>query len=176
MNEVALVTKAACFAARTHTGQSRKGAAKEPYVNHLAEVAAFVAEATGGRDANLVVAAWLHDAVEDQGVMREEIASMFGEDVAGLVAEVTDDKSLPKHVRKRLQVETVAGKSARARLLKLADKTSNVTAVVESPPADWPEERLKAYVCWALEVVDAGCRGLSAELERRFDEAVAKAL
>jgi (p)ppGpp synthase/HD superfamily hydrolase len=176
MNDVAMVTRAAYFAALTHTGQTRKGAAKEPYINHLAEVAAFVADATHGRDANLVTAAWLHDAVEDRGITREEIASSFGEDVADLVLEVTDDKSLPKEKRKRLQVETVAGKSPRARLLKLADKTSNVGAIVESPPADWSRERLQAYVRWAVEVVDAGCRGLDEELERRFDMAASKAL
>lgn len=176
MSDVVKVTKAACFAAQAHAKQTRKGAAAGPYINHLAEVAALVAEATGGSDADLVVAAWLHDAAEDCGVTREAIASRFGEDVAALVLEVTDDKSLPKDVRKRRQVETVAAKSRRARLLKLADKTSNVTAIVESPPADWPEERLEAYVRWAVEVVDAGCRGLDEELESGFDRAVAKAL
>jgi (p)ppGpp synthase/HD superfamily hydrolase len=176
MNDVAMTTRAAYFAALTHTGQTRKGAAKEPYINHLAEVAALVADATHGRDANLVIAAWLHDAVEDRGITREEIASSFGEDVADVVLEVTDDKSLPKEKRKRLQVETVAGKSPRARLLKLADKTSNVGAVVESPPTDWSKEQLQAYVRWAVEVVDAGCRGLDEELERRFDMAASKVL
>ncbi len=96
MDGIVKVTKAACFAARAHTRQTRKGAAREPYINHLAEVAALVAEATQGRDANLVAAAWLHDAVEDCGVAREEIALGFGDDVASLVLEVTDDKRLPK--------------------------------------------------------------------------------
>ncbi len=84
-------------------------------------------------------------------------------------------KSLPKDVRKRRQVETAAAKSRRARLLKLADKTSNVNAIVESPPADWDRQRLLDYVDWAVEVVDAGCRGLNAALEARFDAAVERA-
>jgi guanosine-3',5'-bis(diphosphate) 3'-pyrophosphohydrolase len=176
MSGVVRVTKAACFAAQAHTGQMRKGGAEAPYVNHLAEVAAFVAEATEGRDADLVAAAWLHDVVEDCDIAREEIASRFGAEVADLVLEVTDDMSLPKEQRRQRQIETVATKSPRARLLKLADKTSNVTAVVESPPADWSQEELEDYLRWAVSVVDAGCRGLNAELEAKFDHAVGKVL
>jgi (p)ppGpp synthase/HD superfamily hydrolase len=175
LNDLVKTTAAACFAAHAHTGQKRKGSRQEPYVNHLAEVALLVAEATEGQDANLISAAWLHDAIEDQGVTAEEMAARFGQDVADLVLEVTDDKSLPKSVRKRRQVETAAQKSARGRLLKLADKTSNVTAIHESPPADWDVKRLQEYVSWAVEVVDAGCRGLNPALEARFDAAVARA-
>src|SRR5690242_3521732 len=105
MRELVSVLRAADAAARWHVDQRRKGAAREPYVNHLLEVASLVAEATGGADPDLVVAALLHDAMEDQGVSRELIAAEYGADVAGLVAEVTDDKALPKAERKRLQVE-----------------------------------------------------------------------
>ena len=175
MNGIVKVTEAARFAAEAHSDQKRKGARGEPYLNHLAEVAAMLAEASGGQDADLVAAAWLHDAIEDQGVAPEAIAERFGEAVARIVCEVTDDKTLPKAERKRKQVETVAGKSRQARLLKLADKTSNVAAVVESPPADWSRERLVDYVRWAVEVVDAGCRGLDPDLEARFDSTVRRA-
>ena len=176
MGDIVKVTKAACFAAEAHAGQTRKGGPKAPYVNHLAEVAAAVAEATGGRDADLVAAAWLHDVVEDCGIEADDLASRFGAEVADLVLEVTDDMSLPKKKRRQRQVETVAEKSERARLLKLADKTSNVTAIVEKPPALWSRAKLEDYVSWAVSVVDAGCRGLNAELEARFDRAVAKVL
>jgi (p)ppGpp synthase/HD superfamily hydrolase len=176
MSDVVKVTNAACYAAQAHKGQTRKGGEKEPYVNHLAEVAAFVADATEGGDADLVAAAWLHDIVEDCGMARKDIASRFGADVADLVIEVTDDMSLSKKKRRQRQVETVATKSERARLLKLADKTSNVMAIVDSPPADWSRKQLKDYVRWAAEVVDAGCRGLNAELEAKFDRAAAKVL
>ena len=88
------VLSAAQTAARWHAKQRRKGSAGEPYFNHLLEVAALVNEAAQGEDTDLVVAALLHDAVEDQGISRETIAEEFGEDVAGLVMEVTDDKSL----------------------------------------------------------------------------------
>jgi guanosine-3',5'-bis(diphosphate) 3'-pyrophosphohydrolase len=127
---------AAVAAAKWHARQRRKGAAEEPYLNHLLEVASLVAEATHGRDTNLIIAALLHDAIEDQAVPRATIAAMFGEDVAALVAEVTDDKSLDEGVRKRLQVEQAPHKSARAKILKLADKISNVHAIAVGPPAN----------------------------------------
>src|SRR5688572_30477412 len=114
------ILKAADAAARWHAHQKRKGAAQEPYINHLLEVASLVAEATGGRDANLVVAALLHDAIEDQEVPREMIAQAFGDDVASLVEECTDDKSLEKQERKRLQVKNAPKKSDRAKVIKLA--------------------------------------------------------
>jgi (p)ppGpp synthase/HD superfamily hydrolase len=170
MTEWTQVLAAADAAARWHVDDRRKGAAKEPYVNHLIEVARLVGEATGGRDAALVAAAFLHDAVEDQGVPAAEIARLFGEDVASLVLEVTDDKSLPKPERKRLQVVNAPKKSPRAALLKLADKTSNLRAVAASPAEGWPAERRLAYVAWAREVV-AGLRQDNAWLTGEFARA-----
>src|SRR5215813_13808432 len=101
MKDWIMVLKAADAAARWHVHQRRKGAAKEPYINHLLEVATLVAEATEGKDPELVVAALLHDAIEDQEVPRSVIADAFGEDVAKLVEEVTDDKALAKEKRKQ---------------------------------------------------------------------------
>jgi len=160
------------FAARRHAGQRRKGASDTPYINHLAEVANLLAEATGGADTNLVAAGLLHDAVEDTDVTKEEIAQAFGDDVAALVAAVSDDKSLPKAERKRLQIETAAGKSDRAKMLKIADKTSNLGGIANDPPHDWPAERKREYIEWAKSVVDR-CRGASPDLEARFDDAYA---
>ena len=117
-NEWIAVLRGANAAAQWHVHQRRKGAAQEPYVNHLLEVAMLVAEATSGKDADLVVAALLHDAIEDQEVPREIIADAFGENVAKLVEEVTDDKSLPKDERKRLQVQEAPNKSVRAKIFK----------------------------------------------------------
>jgi (p)ppGpp synthase/HD superfamily hydrolase len=173
-NDLALVARAADFAARAHAMHKRKGAAQEPYVNHLAEVALLVAEATRGENAVLIAAAWLHDTLEDTITEREELESLFGEDVASIVAEVTDDKSLPKRERKRLQIETAPGKSGAARMLKIADKTSNVRALAKSPPMGWDLRRREEYIAWA-EAVVAGCRGLSPDLEAKFAAAVADA-
>jgi GTP diphosphokinase / guanosine-3',5'-bis(diphosphate) 3'-diphosphatase len=164
------VLKAADAAARWHVHQRRKGAAKEPYINHLLEVGALVAEATDGNDPHLVVAALLHDAIEDCEVPYGLIAETFGTDVADLVAEVTDDKTLEKSERKNRQVETAHKKTGRAKLLKLADKTSNLRALVSSPAPDWSVRRRLEYIEWASRVVD-GLRGTSAFLEKQFDEA-----
>jgi GTP diphosphokinase / guanosine-3',5'-bis(diphosphate) 3'-diphosphatase len=174
MKEWLQVLKAADAAARWHVHQRRKGPAEEPYINHLLEVAMLVADATNGEDTNLVVSALLHDAIEDCEVPRELIAASFGEDVASLVLEVTDDKSLPKAVRKSDQIKTAATKSSRAKILKLADKTSNLRAVAASPPANWSVKRKKEYVDWSREVV-SGLRGINQKLEDQFDQAAAAA-
>ena len=168
--ELIAVLKAADAAARWHVHQRRKGAAKEPYINHLLEVATLVAEATEGKDPNLVVAALLHDAIEDCEVPKKVIAEAFGEDVADLVAEVTDDKTLEKAERKKHQVESAHKKSKRAKVLKLADRTSNLRTLASSPAPDWSVRRRIEYIEWARKVV-TGLRGANASLEKKFDEA-----
>ncbi len=139
-------------------------------MNHLLEVAALVAQADGG-NTDLIVAALLHDAIEDQPVTREMIAEQFGERVAGLVQEATDDWSLPKQVRKQLQIETAPNKSRDAKLLLLADKVSNLRSIASNPPADWSIGRRQAYVNWAADVATAGLLGVSDWLDAQFDEA-----
>jgi guanosine-3',5'-bis(diphosphate) 3'-pyrophosphohydrolase len=167
------VLKAAETAARWHAEQKSKGNSAAPYINHLLEVAFLVAQATNAKDPNLIVAALLHDAIEDQEVAREEIAKRFGEDVASLVAEVTDDKTLASRDRKRLQIEHAPRISRRAKILKLADKVSNVRSIASDPP-DWSDTRKLAYVQWGRAVV-AGLRGASSQLERQFDDAAGEA-
>jgi GTP diphosphokinase / guanosine-3',5'-bis(diphosphate) 3'-diphosphatase len=174
MQETLQVLKAADAAARWHVHQRRKGSAKEPYVNHLLEVALLVADATGSKDTNLVIAALLYDAIEDCEVPRELIAETFGQDVASLVEEVTDDKSLPKAVRKDDQVKTAATKDPRAKILKLADKVSNLRAIAASAPSHWSVKRRLEYVRWAREVAN-GLRGVNQKLEEQFDDAAAAA-
>ena len=168
---VRLVSEAAELAARRHNGVARKGRGNEPYINHLAEVANLLAAATAGADAELVAAGWLHDTIEDTDTTREELSQKFGERVAGLVVEVTDDMSLPKPERRRLQVVDASHKSPGARLIKIADKISNIGARILSEPT--PEERcdLIDYTAWAEQVV-AGCRGGNAWLDRTFDDTV----
>jgi (p)ppGpp synthase/HD superfamily hydrolase len=164
MNGLVLVSCAADFAAKRHKDQRRKGKGQVPYVNHLADVARLLAVATKGADPELVAAGWLHDTATS----RDELASTFGEDVASLVMEVTDDKSLPKAERKRLQVVKTPAKSPRAKMIKLADLTSNLRQL----PDDWETRRIHDYFEWADQVA-AGCRGVNAELERTFDQTAA---
>ena len=148
------ILEAASFAAEQHAGQKRKGASAEPYVNHVLDVAHLAATAIPEPDTNLIIAALLHDVVEDTAVTKQGVAEEFGTDVADLVMELTDDKSLPKQERKRLQVVHAPTLSARAQVIKLADKISNFRSILISPPADWSVERRKEYVEWGKQVVD----------------------
>ena len=167
------VLKAAHFAAQKHADQRRKGAAAEPYINHLLEVAELVSSALSEPDTNLVIAALLYDTVEDTGTTKDELVQAFGSDVADLVTEVTDDKSLPKAERKRLQIVHASQISVRAQAIKLADKISNLRAIVSSPPADWSVVRKREYFDWAKRVVDglsAPNQMLKAEFERLYGQ------
>lgn len=165
-----LTARAREFARAAHDGQTRKGAAQEPYFVHLEEVAAF-AEAHGG-SAVAIAAAWLHDTVEDCGVTPAEITALFGAAVAGVVAELTDDKSLPKPERKRLQLAHAPLRSPEAALVKIGDKVSNVRAIGVSPPVHWDAARCHAYVDWAEQVVTALPESL-ASARAAFAEAAA---
>lgn len=169
--KVLRIVRALDFAAWAHSTQRRKGGAQEPYINHLTEVARLVSQATGGKDDSLIIAALLHDTLEDQSppVTYEMLVEYFGKRVAKIVREVTDDKSLPKAERKRLQVVHAPHVSWRAKILKIADKAANLNSILQSPPQDWSAERKREYFAWAAEVV-AGCRGVNAWIEAVFDE------
>lgn len=165
---VAMLLAALAFAARKHRDQRRKGAEASPYINHPIEVAEILARIGGVDDVTVLQAALLHDTVEDTQTSPAELEREFGATVRKLVEEVTDDKTLAKQERKRLQIEHAPHLSPRAKLIKLADKICNVRDVTHSPPKDWDERRRVAYLDWASEVV-AGCRGTNRALERHFD-------
>ncbi len=140
MNETPtqLLLRAMTFAAEKHKNQSRKNAGGTPYINHPLAVAELLAREGGVVDISVLVAAVLHDTIEDTETTSDELKNLFGPEVAEVVAEVTDDKSRPKAERKRLQVEHAARLSTRAKLVKLADKICNVRDVADDPPKDWP--------------------------------------
>jgi (p)ppGpp synthase/HD superfamily hydrolase len=140
----------------------------------LLEVASLVAEASHGKDPDLVIAALLHDEIEDQEVPYELIAREFGKRVADVVKQVTDDKALSKEARKENQIKTAYKKSKDAKIVKLADKTSNMRAITFSPAPNWSVKRRLKYIDWAREVV-VGLRGASPWLEQQFDDAAAEA-
>jgi guanosine-3',5'-bis(diphosphate) 3'-pyrophosphohydrolase len=172
--DVALVLRALRFAAQRHKEQRRKDAEASPYVNHLIAVAETLWCEGGIRDTETIVSGILHDAFEDTDTTPEEIESLFGKAVRAIVVEVTDDKGLPKALRKRIQVETAPRVSHQAKRVKLADKICNLQDIMTSPPTGWAEERKWDYVRWARQVVD-GLRGTNARLEARFDELYAQA-
>ena len=168
-NPISEVLRAANFAAQRHAAEKRKGVAQQPYVNHLLEVAGLLADATEGTDTTLLIAGLLHDTVEDVGVTAEELTATFGPDVTQLVLEVTDDKTLPQTERKRLQVEHAPHKSPRAKMIKMADKISNLRGILNTPPPDWDQARKIVYFQWGKQVVD-GCRDANTNLALLFDE------
>lgn len=172
---IALILEAAAFAAERHSKQRRKDADASPYINHPLALAHILAGEGGVGDPAVLSAALLHDTVEDTETSLEEIHARFGPEVAGIVAEVTDDRSLPKAERKRLQVTKAAGKSDGAKLVKLADKIANLRDIAKAPPADWDSARRGEYYRWAGEVV-AGLRGVSPRLEQQFDEIYSQGL
>jgi len=174
MNKLADLLKAASFSAKKHTGQKRKGANGEPYINHPIEVAERLAVIGKIEDYNILIAAILHDTLEDTETTEEEITDLFGSEVCGIVKEVTDDKTLPKEERKRLQIEHAPHLSPSAKQIKLADKISNIEDIIENPPENWSVERRLRYVEWG-ELVIEGVRGTNRELESLFDKIAAKA-
>ena len=167
--ETGLLIKALRFAAEKHRYQRRKDQAKSPYINHPIEVTQLLWDVGGVREIEVLVAALLHDTVEDTQTRPEEIRALFGEQVLSLVMEVTDDKSLPKAERKRLQVKGAPYISAGAKLIKLADKCCNVRDMVGSPPGDWSLERRREYLLWTEQVV-AGLRETSPALDAYYEQ------
>ena len=165
----ARLLSALTFAAHKHRDQRRKDPEASPYINHPIAVAHVLAVEGGISDSATLLAAILHDTIEDTETTRQELDESFGVRVASIVAEVTDDKSLDKAERKRRQVEHAPHLSARAKRVKLADKICNLRDVAGNPPVDWPLERRREYFDWAKQVVD-GLRGGHARLEALFDE------
>lgn len=167
--EFDIFLRALRFAALKHTNQRRKDSTHAPYINHPIAVAEILWRVGGVRDITTLVAALLHDTVEDTDTRPEEIGALFGEEVRALVMEVTDDKRLPKARRKELQVENAAHKSPRARQIKLADKINNIYDISHFPPSDWSLARKREYLAWTKQVID-GLRGQNPGLEALYDE------
>jgi guanosine-3',5'-bis(diphosphate) 3'-pyrophosphohydrolase len=166
---IALLLRAATFAAEKHKKQLRKNAGGTPYINHPLAAADLLATDGGVTDVVVLAAAILHDTIEDTNTTREELEQRFGAEVAGVVAEVTDNRTLAPAVRKHLQIQHAPSLSPRAKLVKLADKICNIRDVADDPPPDWSLDRRRGYFVWAKSVVD-GLRGVSPLLEARFDE------
>jgi guanosine-3',5'-bis(diphosphate) 3'-pyrophosphohydrolase len=168
-----LILKAMSYAAEKHSGQKRKDEKASPYINHPIEVTEILWSIGEVRDPILLVASILHDTIEDTEATPDQIRAEFGEEVLAVVLEVTDDKTLAKEVRKQRQVETAPHKSPRAKMLKIADKISNVQDIIDTPPTDWSLERRQEYLLWSERVV-AGLRGVNEKLEGYYDDLLAR--
>ena len=165
---IALILKAAEFAARKHRDQRRKDPSASPYINHPLALAEILSGDGQVRSADVLAAALLHDTLEDTETTSAELTAAFGPKITHIVEEVSDDKRLPKEKRKELQVLHAAHISKSAKLVKLADKIANLADIISSPPAGWSLQRKQEYFEWAKRVIDQ-VRGTNAKLERRFD-------
>lgn len=125
-----LLKKALDQAVVWHRNQRRKYPGVDvPYSSHLAGVAILLARF--GFDDEVVAAGALHDAIEDTGVRREQIAEQFGARVAELVWQCSEhDRSLPWEDRKRLYVEAFVEKPWEAQAITLADKIDNFESIL----------------------------------------------
>lgn len=168
----ALLLDALMFSAERHRNQRRKDVEASPYINHPIALAHLLATTGGIDDVDVLRAAILHDTVEDTETTSDELRERFGDHVASLVMEVTDDKSLPKQRRKELQVEHAPHKSGGAALVKLADKICNLRDIAAAPPADWSLARRQEYFDWAKRVVE-GLPKVSGPLLAAFVDAYA---
>jgi guanosine-3',5'-bis(diphosphate) 3'-pyrophosphohydrolase len=151
--QILMILKACEFAADKHRNQRRKDPARTPYINHPLAVARALAEEGGVKDPEILAAAILHDTLEDTQTTLKELQKAFGRRVASMVAEVTDDKTLPKQVRKQRQIDHGPRKSKGAAVIKVADKICNLRDLKKSPPKHWTVERSRQYRKWAIEVV-----------------------
>lgn len=169
------VLRAAVFAAEKHSNQRRKDSKSTPYINHPLGVASYIATIGKVTGPTILQAALLHDTVEDVGVTYEELVENFGIEVADIVKEVTDDKSLPKVERKRLQVKNASHKSYGAKLVKLADKLYNTRDLLQDIPKGWSPEVVYGYFVWTYKVIE-GLRGTNAALETELDKIFAQVI
>nr|CAB3252155.1 guanosine-3',5'-bis(diphosphate) 3'-pyrophosphohydrolase MESH1-like [Phallusia mammillata] len=167
--DLQLLVSTANFAAIKHKDQRRKDPDQTPYINHPIGVAEILSKEGNVSDIEVLQGALLHDTVEDTETTFEEIEELFGSNVRGIVAEVTDDKGLPKQERKRLQVVNAPKKSKKAKLVKLADKLYNLRDLNRSTPSGWSQERVEEYFQWAANVVQ-GLRGTNEALEKELDK------
>ncbi|HHB91944.1 MAG TPA: bifunctional (p)ppGpp synthetase/guanosine-3',5'-bis(diphosphate) 3'-pyrophosphohydrolase [Thioploca sp.] len=172
--EIGLLLEALQFAAIKHRHQRRKNSEAVPYINHPIEVAITLWQVGGIREITTLMAALLHDTLEDTDASAQEILAQFGDKVLHLVQEVTDDKNLSKQQRKLKQIETAPNKSIAAKQIKLADKICNIYDVAHSPPRNWSLERRQEYLDWTMKVI-AGLRGTNSALETHYDTILSKA-
>ncbi len=172
-DELRLLLKALAFAAHKHKDQRRKDVNASPYINHPISLANILCNEGRVTDVDVICGALLHDTVEDTDTTPQELEAEFGVEIRDIVMAVTDDTSLPKDMRKQLQIDHAAALTDQAKLVKLADKISNLRDVADNPPMGWSLDRRQEYFDWAKAVVDQ-VRGAHSGLEAIFDEAYRK--
>ncbi len=168
-----LLLAAIKFASEKHMLQRRKGCSDIPYINHTIRVAYILQEIGKENDPILLSAAVLHDVLEDTDATEPQLTELFGNELTSIVKEVTDDMTLTYDDRKRFQIKKAPTLTNKAKLIKIADKLSNIQDILTSE-LTWSNRRKRKYVEWSEQVVE-GCRGINENLDIAFDELVAHA-
>ncbi len=165
--DLALIEQAEMLARAAHAGMCRPNRARQPCVEHLAEVASLVERAGGSVEA--VAAVWLHDIVEDTGLTLIDIRQRFGVRIHNLVDGLTDPPDfadLPLAERKPAQARRLRTRCSQTRLVKLADQYSNVRSVLTDPPVDWDEAKCRQYIQGASGIAHV-CFGIAPWLDQK---------
>jgi len=168
-NDLKKLMHALEFASRKHKDQRRKDVDASPYINHPISLANILCNEAHVADVDVICGALLHDTVEDTDTTSEELEKEFGKKICNIVMDVTDDKTLGKQARKQAQIDHAAHASGEAKLVKLADKISNLRDVAVNSPPHWSLERQQEYFDWAKQVIDQ-VRGVHPLLESIFDD------
>jgi len=171
--QISVVLDAVHFSAEKHKYQRRKNIQQTPYICHPIRVADLLTKVAKVTDIRVLISALLHDTVEDTDTSFEEITHRFGSQIAAIVREVTDDKTLPKQVRKQQQIDHAPHVSTEAKLVKLADKLDNLTDLLTTTPVGWSPQRVADYFDWGEKVVH-GLRGTNQYLEKALDDVFAQ--
>ncbi|CAB0020679.1 unnamed protein product [Nesidiocoris tenuis] len=174
-SKISDIVRCANFCAVKHQNQRRLNKDQTPYINHPIGVACILTEEGGINNPDVIMAALLHDTVEDTDTTFDEIESNFGPKIRSIVEEVTDDKALPKMERKFLQIENAPKSSYEAKLVKLADKLYNLRDLQKETPSGWTVDRVKEYFLWSAQVVN-GLRGTNKAIEDKLDEVFASSV
>ncbi len=161
------------FASIKHRHQKRKGSAGIPYINHPIEVALLLLKRLQNPTKEIIIAALLHDTLEDTDTVPDEIEKRFGDRVLNLVKEVTDNMKLSSRERKNLQILKADTLSIDAQCIKIADKTCNIRDILTTR-INWTRRRKIAYIGWAIKVmtrIKDKHQGLIEEFKNAVEEA-----
>jgi (p)ppGpp synthase/HD superfamily hydrolase len=170
-----LVERALHVATLAHAGQSRKGDVTNPYVTHPMHVALMLARF--GLDDEVIAAGLLHDVAEDcAGWSIARVQEEFGAHVAGIVAQLTEDKSLSWIERKQAGIEKVLHMSPEAASVKACDKLHNLHGLVNQQRSAEDPRTVRAQYNGGRERTLAMTPKIDDALARRVDPRIARDL
>jgi (p)ppGpp synthase/HD superfamily hydrolase len=166
------ILKGVEFAMQKHQFQERKNSKKTPYVIHPIGVADHIMRVGKVYDADVIIAALMHDTINEGLATKEELTKNFGKAVASYVEEVTDDQAIPVKERKKKQIIQALHQSKGASLIKLSDKWHNLNTLMKDPPSGWNREKMDLYFQWAQAVAE-NLPEVNAPLKESLHETIA---